>query len=254
MRRIYLIPAIFVTLAGFDLPLQGPVPVDKPLQSTVPAEKAPTSAQEATPDVSSADKKPPSLPGVIAPEETDAALAICETELNTLGVTFEKLDPVIGENGCGINAPYAITEIAKGVALRPATQLRCKTAVALARWIGAVVLPATSAFPDEVHLKAINHGSTYVCRRRNNLPTGKMSEHSIGNAVDVVNFEFEGRKPIGISPRSGDGNMDEAFQRAVRAGACLHFTTVLGPGANASHDDHLHLDIAKRNRGYRLCQ
>ena len=254
MRRIYLIPAIIVTLAGFDLPVQGPLPINKPPQATAPEEIAPSPGQEVTPDVSSADKEPPPLPGIIAPEETEIALASCEADLRKLEVTFERLDPVIGENGCGINAPYTITEIAKGVALKPATQLRCKTALFLARWVETVVLAATSTLPGEMHLKAINHGSTYVCRRRNNSPTGKISEHGTGNAIDITDFEFAGRKPVAISPRAGDGNMEEAFQRAVRAGACLHFTTVLGPGANASHDDHLHLDIARRKRGYRLCQ
>jgi hypothetical protein len=29
---------------------------------------------------------------------------------------------------------------------------------------------------------------------------------------------------------------------------------VLGPGSDAFHDDHLHLDLAERRGGYRLCQ
>jgi hypothetical protein len=108
--------------------------------------------------------------------------------------------------------------------------------------------PTVSPLPGSIT------GSTYVCRRRNNSATGKMSEHAIGNAIDIMSFEFKGRDPIPVSPRAGDGTVEEAFQRAVRGGACLHFTTVLGPGSNASHADHLHLDIIRRNRGYRLCR
>lgn len=261
MRSVYWIPVAVALLAGAELPEQGPVPIKKPEQSTAapatsasPAQPTSPNAASKDPEVPSTVTEPPPLPGITAAEETAPELASCETELRKLDVTFSRLDPVTGENGCGVTAPYAITEIAKGVTLSPATQLRCKTALALARWVAAVVLPATSTLPDDARLTAINHGSTYVCRRRNNLPTGKMSEHSIGNAIDVVDFEFEGRKPIGISPRAGDGNIEEAFQRALRGGGCLHFTTVLGPGANASHDDHLHLDIAERRGGYRLCQ
>ena len=87
-----------------------------------------------------------------------------------------------------------------------------------------------------------------------NGSSGKMSEHAIGNAIDIMSFEFRGRDPVTVAPRAGNGTMDEAFQRAVRGGACLHFTTVLGPGSDASHDGHLHLDIAIRRGGYRLCQ
>ncbi|KJS20274.1 MAG: hypothetical protein VR78_01805 [Hoeflea sp. BRH_c9] len=259
MRSVYWVPIAVALLAGAELPEQGPVPIKKPEQSTAapatPASPAQLPSPEApTPDLPSAEKEPPPLPDITAAEETAPELASCEVELRKLEVTFSRLDPMTGDNGCGVTAPYAITEIAKGVALSPATQLRCKTALALARWVAGVVLPAASTLPDDARLTEINHGSTYVCRRRNNLPTGKMSEHSIGNAIDIVDFEFEGRKPIGISPRAGDGNIEEAFQRAVRGGACLQFTTVLGPGANASHDDHLHLDIAERRGGYRLCQ
>lgn len=246
MRRTYLMPFMLVALAGLDLPTDGPVPVDKPEQATAPEPVAKTPETVGSPDAP--------LPGITAPVDSEAALASCEAELRKLQVTFDRLNPLIGENGCGIASPYKITEIAKGVSFNPATQLRCETAVALARWVGGVVLPATKALPGKARLTAINHGSTYVCRRRNNLPTGKMSEHSIGNAVDIVDFEFDGRKPIGILPRVGDGNIEEAFQRAVRGGACLHFTTVLGPGADASHDDHLHFDIAERRGGYRLCE
>ena len=97
-------------------------------------------------------------------------------------------------------------------------------------------------------------GGSYTCRRRNNLPTGKLSEHAFGNAIDIMSFQFEEGDPIPVEPRMDDHTIEEAFQRAVRATSCLYFTTVLGPGANAAHADHLHMDIAQRNGGYRLCQ
>ena len=50
------------------------------------------------------------------------------------------------------------------------------------------------------------------------------------------------------------GDMEVAFQNAVQGAACLFFSTVLGPGSNAAHDDHLHLDIKARRGGFRLCQ
>lgn len=254
LQHSILVPLIVMVLAGAERPADVPIPVPRPDHG--PAAKVETpvpsinqNSRSNAPDVKT---NPPAT--ITAPQDTEAALKRCESELENLGVDFERLEPVTGENGCGIASPYAITTIAPGVTLKPATELRCETALSLARWVEGVALPSTKALPDSPRLRAITHGSTYVCRRRNNLPTGKISEHSIGNAIDIVSFEFEGREPIAVTPRSGKGSFEEAFQRAVRAGACLHFTTVLGPGADASHDNHLHFDIAKRKRGYRLCQ
>ncbi|MCK5745390.1 MAG: extensin family protein, partial [Oricola sp.] len=106
----------------------------------------------------------------------------------------------------------------------------------------------------DVRLTGIRQASTYACRSRNSQPDAKISEHAKGNAVDVATFSFEGHDPLSIKPDQRKGSREESFQMAVRAGACLHFTTVLGPGADAYHDDHLHLDLAKRRSGYRLCQ
>ena len=273
MRRLLVLPVLIAVLMGVELPQDGPVPQENPRPQTkqgstpLPAAKpdnatsaqaVPVPQKKTDPDATEvepagAEKSNP-LPTISAPKPDEVALAHCETELRKLGAVFAREETVSGENGCGIEAPYKIDQIIRGVALSPASQLRCATALALARWTKTVVLPATSALPGKVELTGINHGSTYVCRRRNNLPTGKMSEHAIGNAIDIVDFEFEGSQPIGISPRQGDGDIEEAFQRAVRGGACLHFTTVLGPGSDTSHAGHLHLDIAERRGGYRLCQ
>lgn len=269
MRRLLALPLLIAVSMGVELPPNGPMPQENPRpqaisgSAPVPAARPDdAAAAQAVPgpqkntgsDAPAGAEKSSPLPSISAPEPDEVALTRCEAELRKLGAVFSREDRVTGENGCGIEAPYRIDEIVRGVSLSPASQLRCATALALARWTDTVVLPAASALPGKVELTGINHDSTYVCRRRNNLPTGKMSEHSIGNAIDIADFQFDGRQPIGISPRQGDGNIEEAFQRAVRGGACLHFTTVLGPGSDTSHAGHLHLDIAERRGGYRLCQ
>jgi len=45
-----------------------------------------------------------------------------------------------------------------------------------------------------------------------------------------------------------------AFQRTLNAAACLYFTTVLSPGSDDAHRDHVHLDGMKRTGGYRYCR
>ncbi|MFD0463084.1 extensin family protein [Microvirga aerilata] len=50
------------------------------------------------------------------------------------------------------------------------------------------------------------------------------------------------------------GFPESAFQAAVQKAACPIFTTVLGPGSDAAHGDHLHLDLRQRKGDYRICQ
>ena len=47
---------------------------------------------------------------------------------------------------------------------------------------------------------------------------------------------------------------ERAFLRETHAGACKYFRTVLGPGSDRHHENHLHLDLAmhgKTSRGLR---
>jgi hypothetical protein len=175
-------------------------------------------------------------------------------ELEALGVDFERSKPIDGPGNCGLPATYHVEEILRGVSIAPDTELRCRTVLATARWVRDVAIPATKVLGDDVRLTGIRHASTYICRNRNGLPDAKISEHAKGNAIDVRAFEFDGHAALSIKPRNRTGSVEESFQKAVRAGACLHFTTVLGPGADSFHDDHLHLDLALRRGGYRLCQ
>ena len=184
------------------------------------------------------------------------ALAACHRELRASGAIFDTLEAIADPDdaGCGITNPIGLSGLPGGVELKPAGQMRCETALALVRWSEDQVRPAAEHLPGRGALAAIEQGSTYICRRRNNLPQGKISEHAFGNAVDIMAFHFETGEPIKVQPRERDGTMAEAFQDAVRATACLHFKTVLGPGTDATHADHLHLDVKPRNGGFRLCQ
>lgn len=188
--------------------------------------------------------------------ESDAEHAKCLASLNKLGVAYSVAEPIIeaSDADCGILRPLKISKVAPSVSVQPPATLRCDTARALAVWTKEFVIPASERMPERGALTVIEKGSGYVCRRRNNLPDGKLSEHAFGNAFDVMAFGFADGSRVAIQPREAEGSMAEAFQDAVRASACLDFSTVLGPGSNASHADHLHLDIIARGSGYRLCE
>lgn len=216
--------------------------------ATVPApDAAADDAQDGAEAERTAEPAGPTVP------DTPRDLA-CEAALRALSVGFERREPIAGEGACGVAHPYAVREIQPGVLLKPDSRMTCHTALALAAWIRQVVQPAAASLGEDVRLAEVTHASTYVCRSRNNQPDARISEHAKGRAIDVTGFDLDGHDPIPVVPRADDGDRAEAFQRAVRGGACLHFTTVLGPGTDAYHDDHLHLDVKQRSGGYRLCQ
>jgi len=186
----------------------------------------------------------------------DASYASCLVALRDLGMEFEEVAAVISDDDgdCGILQPVKVSRIAPKVDLIPAAVLRCPTAQALAVWVQDFVLPASDRLNGLGTLTAIEGGSGYMCRRRNNQAEGALSEHAYGNAFDVMGFRFEHGKSVMIAPIHDQDSLTQAFQDAVRATACLDFATVLGPGSNAYHDDHLHVDIKTRNGGFRVCE
>ncbi len=185
-----------------------------------------------------------------------AAFRACTEALSISGAVFEPVDTVTDENdaACGVTLPVRLAEAAPGVALNPDTILQCEAALALSKWVQRTVLPASDVLAERGDVTGLNHGSSYICRRRNNLPDEVLSEHSFGSAIDIMGVTFRDGSSLTIEPRERDGTLEEAFQDAVRAGACLYFTTVLGPGSDESHADHLHFDIKTRPGGFRLCQ
>ena len=134
------------------------------------------------------------------------------------------------------------------VAIVPPATLRCGTAEVFAQWIRDDIGPAAAQSVGQ--LSALSGVGSYECRGRNGIPSGKMSEHAKGNAIDIGILKLRSGKPIMLT----DPLAPVAFRETVRKLACSRFTTVLGPGSDAYHNDHIHLDLIERAGGYRICQ
>ena len=48
--------------------------------------------------------------------------------------------------------------------------------------------------------------------------------------------------------------MTKDLRQKIRASACTRFSTVLGPGSDGYHEEHIHLDLAERRNNYKLCE
>lgn len=187
--------------------------------------------------------------------EDPKALAACLADLRAIGARFEPPSPIDDDGGCGIAAPVTLTKILPDVALEPEATLRCETALQLAKMTRDMLKPAAEvAFPDKPKLTGIRQASGYVCVNRNSAENGKVSEHAYGNAIDIAALLFgEAEEPVMIA-KQHDGTAEAAFQRAFNAIACLYFTTVLSPGSDPTHQDHMHLDVIERKSGFRYCR
>ncbi len=195
-------------------------------------------------------------PGSRKPDEAPAS---CRDALAGIDIGFKPLPPIGNSNGCGIAAPIEVSSIA-GVTLKPPAIINCAAAKAMSEWITGSVQPAAKrrlkTTVSEIHVAA-----SYVCRRRNNASSGKLSEHAKGNAVDMSGFAFAKSVAVTVGGGWGEGLLASVglsksgpFMDDIREGACTHFTTVLGPGSDRYHGDHLHVDVIVRRGGYRICK
>lgn len=228
------------------VPIPAPSPTPSPIPSPIPAiERAQIQKDQI---FEGAKNKPPfSL----------EAAKQCEQELQERRITFSVKDQISDEKGCIVERPLAVTNLSGGIALSSEMTLRCEVVLAMDDWTKNIVRPSAKLHLGQ-DITLLKTSTSYHCRTRNNKPGGKISEHGFANGVDITGFELEDETVINVSS-SVDTLTDKQvsvsnFRAAVRAGACAYFTTVLGPGTNATHQDHFHFDLAYRKSGYRLCE
>ncbi|WP_028713236.1 MULTISPECIES: extensin family protein [unclassified Paracoccus (in: a-proteobacteria)] len=239
-----------------DRPAPRPDHEAAPAEPATTAEPAPRPQEPPAEDEQSERAGPPAPPIRATLRESDFAYSACLLELTLLGADFSEAPPILDpeQRDCGIDRPILLRQPLPGIEIPGGAPMRCDTARHLAHWLRDFVRPAAAMLPGQPRLVALEPGSTYQCRPTVGNAGETLSEHAFGNAFDIAAFRFEDGTRLAVEPRQDSGDLQEAFQRAVRGTACLHFTTVLGPGANAAHDNHLHLDIKARRGGFRLCQ
>ncbi|KQT70031.1 hypothetical protein ASG54_05885 [Aureimonas sp. Leaf460] len=174
-----------------------------------------------------------------------AAEQMCRRQLAKLGVRFVDVSSIGTGQNCGIDHPVKITEIASGIAMRPAATLNCAAALRVAEWMRDEVKPA-ARWKLLKRPTAVINASSYRCSRI--AGSRSISEHASGNALDVAGFGFADGSVVAVEKKGFFDFREKAFQGAVRKSACEYFGTVLGPGYNRAHADHLHLDAKQRRR------
>jgi hypothetical protein len=216
-----------------------PVPPEAALQP--PEKPAPPSEEKMLPDPRSAD-----LPADKMPAEETA----CRERLKALGAEFEEHKAEHdAEIGCSIPYPITLKSFGRSIGISSGTELNCQMAEAAARFVTEIVQPIARA-KFGADLKSIGQASAFVCRPRHGA--SKLSEHAFGNALDIASFTLSDGRKIEVGPAPPE--QDAKFLDAVRKAACGPFKTVLGPGSDADHALHFHLDLEPRRHGGTFCQ
>ncbi len=180
-----------------------------------------------------------------------AAEAQCRQQLRRMGVTFRDLAPINDGGSCRIDHPVQVSGLAGNIQMKPAATLNCQMALAFATWTRKELAPA-SRWRYLSGVKTIHQGSSYSCRRI--AGTNTASEHSKGNALDVMRIELKNGRDIDVRKPGWFAFREKSLLKNVRSGGCSYFTTVLGPGYNAAHADHFHFDLKGRRNGYVACR
>jgi hypothetical protein len=205
------------------------------------------------PEDKSSGQKPAEIEKPAAEAPPAPAVSPCRLALTESIAIAPSVPPITGPGGCGggdlVRLEAVVLPDNKGrVAVKPAAVLRCTMASAIADWIRSDMAPLAEA--QGTRLSDLDNFDSYDCRGRNRVVGATLSEHGRANALDVRALKLASGASIALTDRTVAREVRETVLHSV----CRRFTTVLGPGSDGYHEDHIHLDLAERRSGYRICQ
>jgi hypothetical protein len=187
-------------------------------------------------------------PGVTAPAPISA-----NPPPRATGATSAPYPPAFPPGGEPVPVVPSRAQPTTTVAVTPAATLACPVVSALDRWVIESVQPAARRWFGQpvVEIKQI---SAYSCRGMNGNPHAHISEHAFGNALDIAGFVLGDGHVVTVRQGWRGTPEEQGFLHDVQSGACQMFTTVLAPGSNRFHYDHMHVDLMRRNSGRSICE
>ena len=210
-----------------------PLPRPRPPEIGGPPAAAPEDEADQIAEKKKPDEPPP--------------LSACFTRLRELAAV-KQMPNINQQGGCGatdvVQLEAVILPDDSRVAVEPAPVFRCEMAAAFTDWIREELAPAVAAKLGSP-LRAVENVRFFLLPRtqpRRSAP--KLSEHGKANALDIRSFKLVD----GTSAQPTDPNISKDFRDDMRKGACERFKTVLGPGSDGYHEDHIHLDLAERRK------
>lgn len=225
------------------IPLPRPRPADAPKVESAPnggeVPNASQSPEEVKPDAEVTEAKPP--------EPSACRLALTEA------IAIAPSIPAIkGPGACGgddlVRLEAVVTADNQKVPVKPAAILRCTMATAIADWVRTDMAPLAVSLGTR--LAELDNFDSFECRGRNRVKGARLSEHGLANALDVRGLKLANGSTLSLTDR----NVARETREKVLHSVCTRFMTVLGPGSDWYHEDHIHLDLAERRNNYKICQ
>ena len=134
------------------------------------------------------------------------------------------------------------------VVFSPVVTLQCSMAEVVAHWILMYVAPTLDALG--MSLRGVETLELFGCRAVHGISGAKLSEHGHANALDVELLEMATGTVIALT----NATVSKSLREQLRQTACARFSTVLGNGADAYHENHVHIDLMQRTNNYKICQ
>ena len=236
--------------AAKKIPLPKPRPDEAPKASSdearPEADGKPSPDNKPSPDKPTADKPAEAAP---PPEKQVSACRLALTEEIAIAPS---IPDIRGPGACGgedlVRLEAIVLPDKRKVAVKPAAILRCTMASAIADWVRKDMVPLATSLGSTI--SDLDNFDSFECRGRNRVVGAMLSEHGKANALDVRAIKLANGQSIGFTDRTMSRDVRERVLHSV----CARFSTVLGPGSDWYHEDHIHLDLAQRRNDYRICQ
>jgi len=230
-----------------------PVLLPKPRPADAPSAKPePPAAKEQAKDQGKDQVKDQAKEQATPAPQPPPQPSACRLALTEAIAIAPSIPDIHGAGGCGgedlVRLEAILLPDKRRVSVNPAAILRCPMASALAEWIRSDIAPLAERLGSTV--TDLDNFDSFECRGRNRIVGAQLSEHGRANALDVRAFKFTDGTTISLTDRT----VPRGLRENVLHSACKRFPTVLGPGSDWYHEDHIHLDLMERRNNYRICQ
>lgn len=166
--------------------------------------------------------------------------ADCLRILDQRGIAYERLPERDGPGECGMDTPIRL--LRTDAALNRPADMSCSTALAWSDFERNVMQPVALRTLGQPVIR-IDHFGAYNCRPI--AGSSRLSEHGRGLAFDIGGFQLLDGTVVSVLNDWYENTRPADFLHRIAREGCHVFNVVLGPGYNADHRNHLHLDLGR---------
>ena len=196
-------------------------------------------------------ERPPVLEDQTSAPKIESERSPCQLQLSEIA-EFKSMPPITGPGECTatdvVNVNAVVLPDNHRVVFSPVVTLQCSMAEVVAHWIRDDVAPTLDALG--MSLRGVETLESFGCRSFNGISGAKLSEHGHANALDVRSLKMANGTVIELT----NATVSKPLREQLRQTACARFSTVLGNGADAYHENHVHIDLMQRTNNYKICQ